>query len=369
MRRMRGDSGGEEGYVIVTVAILLAVLCGCAALAVDINAFLGARAAAQRAVDAGALAGAFTFVNNPLAQQPATAQSQAVATTTANGMLGEPILPAEVTVDVDVAGRLVTVDVTHPVSTFFARALGINSVNIGATALAEAWPNATGVACAKPWFMGNTMLSGLDPCAACAAGEVFIAAGGISSFASSRLGAQFTLKPGNPQNALAPGQFYAIAMGESTGGAAYRDNISTCSQYQLFCQQSYMVEPGNMIGPTAQGVRELIGPDPDTYVDIGQYQRGDGTIGDTSPQLISMPVWDPCAMAGFCPDGGLPENGRNLQIPIIGFATVFIEGLSGNDVMGRLVNVAACGSGGGSPGPAPGEIGPYGMPVRLVRTQ
>jgi Flp pilus assembly protein TadG len=59
------DRKGQVGYVAVSVALAIVVLCGFAALAVDINILLAARSATQRAADSGALAGAFTFVTQP----------------------------------------------------------------------------------------------------------------------------------------------------------------------------------------------------------------------------------------------------------------------------------------------------------------
>jgi hypothetical protein len=112
----------------------------------------------------------------------------------------------------------------------------------------------------------------------------------------------------------------------------------------------------------------------DTYADVGEYVSGqDGQTYLTSHQLITVPVWDACSMVGFCPTGELPDGGANVEIPVVGFAQVFLEGVTGNNVMGRLVGVSACSAGGGSGGgggtAAPGEIGPAGIPVRLVRIQ
>jgi hypothetical protein len=358
----------DGGYVLVSVALTLALLCGFAALAIDIGVFLSARASAQRAADSGALAGAFTFVVNPLAPQPETARQHALEATLRNNILQDMVEASEVSVDVDVDARLVTVDINHNQGTLFARAIGQNDVDIVVRGIAEASPTATGSACSKPWFIPNTILSLQDPCAACQSGELFVANGEVTPFARSQLGTSFTIKPGNPQNALAPGQFYAIAMGDSMGGSDYRTNIATCSPQIIYCQNIYTVEPGNMIGPTKQGVDELIGPSPDIFMDVGAYQRANGTLSDTSPQLISAPLWDECAMVGFCPDGSLPDGGRNVQIPVVGFALIFLEGIQGNDVNARLIGVTACGAGSGSGGgPQPPETGPYSIPVRLVR--
>lgn len=364
----------QEGYILVSTAFLLVALCGLAALAVDIGVLLSARAAAQRAADSAALAGAFTFVANPLAPQPGTAQAQALATATSNQILDQPITAGEVSVNVNAATRLVTVDINRATPTFFARALGVvgNQVTIGARGIAEAAVNASGAACSKPWFIPNTVLSLLEACPACAAGQVFVANGQVTSFAQTQLGARFTIKPNDPDSALGPGQFFAISLPGSVGGADYRANIGRCSPEVIYCQSLYPVEPGNMVGPTIQGVRDFLGPNPDVFIDVGRYQRADGTISDTSPQLTVAPIWDECSMAGFCPDQKLPDGGRNLRIPVIGFAQIFLEGIQGNNVIARLIGVAACaaGGGGGAPGgggPGPPEIGPYSVPVRLVR--
>jgi hypothetical protein len=315
------------------------------------------------------LAGAFTFVVNPLAPQPETARQNALEAALSNSILEDWVEASEVTVNVDVGARLVTVDIGHNQGTLFARALGRTDVDIEVRAMAEASAYSTGSACSKPWFIPNTILSEDPSCTACQNGELFISGGEVTPYAGSRLGTRFLVKPSNPRNALAPGQFYAIAMGDSMGGNDYRENIATCSPERIYCQNTYTVEPGNMIGPTMHGVNELIGPNPDTFIDVGEYQRGDGTRGATSHQLISAPIWDECGMVGFCPDGELPDNGRNIRIPVVGFALLFLEGLEGNDVIAYLIGVSACGSGGGSGGgaPEPPETGPYSIPVRLVR--
>ena len=64
----------EEGYVVVTVAVLGVVLIGFAALAIDMGALYGSRTTAQKIADAAAIAGVSTFVFNPIASQPGTAR-------------------------------------------------------------------------------------------------------------------------------------------------------------------------------------------------------------------------------------------------------------------------------------------------------
>lgn len=356
----------EAGYVLVSVALTLVLLCAFAALAIDTGVLFAARSGARRSADSAALAGAFTFVVQPSAPQPATAQSHALAAALANNILDEPITAAEVNVQVDVANRLVTVDINHPRNTFFARALGQNVVTAAGRGIAEASPNATGSSCTKPWFIPNTMGSTQQACDACTAGEVLLDSSGLpTAFALTKFGTEFTIRPTNPTGALGPGNFYSIRMPDSQGGADYRTNIATCSTNFVYCAQTYGVQPGNMVGPTRQGVIELMGDPADTYVAVGQYRDGQtGTINDTSPQLVVAPVWDTCTLAGFCPDNRLPDGGATAQIAVVGYALVFIDGFQGPDVKARLISVSGCQSAGGGGG---GVTGPYAQPVRLVR--
>ena len=357
----------EEGYVLVTVAALLVIFLGFAALAIDGGVWYSSRTAAQSAADAAALAGAFTFLVNPFAPQPATAYEHAMSVALENKVLTTPITEPEVLVNVDVGNRRVIVDIDRNESTYFAKALGVTDADVGVRAVAEASRNAVGAFCAKPFFIPNTVLSdpGVSPCDACAAGQVIISNGEATAFALSKVGQLFPIKPQNPTGSLAPGQYYAIQMANSTGGADFRDNIATCSDQLLRCQTSYTVEPGNMVGPTVQGVRNLMGPSPDVYIGPGEYRRSNGTIGDTSRQMIVAPVWDVCNMPGFCPDNKLPDSGANVEITVAGFAAVFLENIQGNDVMARVVSVSGCG---GAPGTPPSdETGPLGVPLRLVR--
>jgi Flp pilus assembly protein TadG len=382
MRKGRRDMSKhkeEKGYVLVTVAALLVVFLGFAALGIDVGVLYSSRTAAQSAADAAALAGAFSFVSNPFAPQPDTAYDHAMSTAVANRIMGTPVTEAEVSVNVDVGSRRVIVDIDRNESTYFARALGVTDADIGVRAVAEASAQAAGAFCAKPFFVPHTISSdpGLSPCEACDAGQVLISNGEVTNFARSKFGLPFTIKPQRPAGALEPGQFYAIQLGDSVGAADYRNNIATCSDQLLRCQTPYPVQTGNMVGPTVQGIADLLGASPDVYVDVGEYRRPDGTIGDTSQQLIIAPLWDECNYAGFCPSNELPDSGATVQIIVVGFASIFIEGIQGNDVRARLVSVSACGAGedegtGEGTGTGTGgaddfETGPFAVPLRLVR--
>ena len=59
---LRGRGGEERGSVAITVALVMTVLLGFAALVVDIGLNWAARTSAQTAADAAALAGASALV-------------------------------------------------------------------------------------------------------------------------------------------------------------------------------------------------------------------------------------------------------------------------------------------------------------------
>jgi len=355
----------QKGFVLVVLALLLVVLIGFLALAVDIGVLYSARTSAQEVADAAALAGAFTFINDTQSPQPQTASSNALQVALNNSVLGQPVAAADVNVNVDVANRRVAVDVQSTQNTYFARALGVQTANVGVEAVAEAAANSTGTACAKPWFIPNTVFGAGGACAACAANQVLISGGQVTAFGQSKIGQQFTLRSQIPSSAIAPGQFYAIRLPGSSGANDYRNNIATCANAYVRCGDFYSTENGNMVGPTKQGVNDLIGnPSTDTWTGtVGRYLTSYG-FSDTSKNIAVAPVWDACGTAGFCPSGNFPSGSATVRI--IGFAAFFLDGIQGNDLVAHLINVSSCGAS-GTPGDTGGTV--LSIPLRLVRTR
>jgi Flp pilus assembly protein TadG len=394
----------EKGYTLVIIAAVLVVFLGFTALSVDIGVLYSARASAQRAADAAALAGAFVFITRAdlnattTPTQTEVIKEQAIQTAATNKMLGAPITITVGDVTVDIPNRRVTVQVTQSQPTLFARILGENSANIHVTAIAEAASSGTGDRCPKPWFIPNTVISDQSGppqdrlCNACTAGQVIIDTNPASvnyrkpsayytSWLASNPNRQFTIKPQNPSGSLSPGQFFAIRMADGQGGNDYKTNIATCPALPIYCADSYPSEPGNMIGPTKQGTCELIcynvtdhgnpctGCQSDTFEGVGRYRRpgsptSDGGLSSTSRSLVIAPIIDVCT---FCPSS-FPSGTESAQFTVIGFATVFIEGFSGDDLLARLISVTDCSvAAGGGGGINPDETGPYGQPLRLVR--
>jgi len=382
----------KDGYIIVVLAFSIVFLLGFAAMAVDSGILYSSQTAAQRAADAAALAGAYTFISNPSATQPTTAEDRATSTAVTNKILRATVTSGEVSVSVDIPNRRVTVDITHVEPTYFSKALGFRDVTIHVQAVAESAASATGNACLKPWFLPNTAASAQAPCQACGSGEVLIdTSGHMTAYGTSKLGQQFVLHAGNPTNALGPGDFQSVQLSndpDQGGGDAYRENIALCtSAARVFCGNSYHLKTGAMSGPTKQGIECLItlctdsshsgttgtvaADTWDSFVNgVARFRKGGGaTLTDASHQVIQVAIWDTCNPTGVLnctPGSGYNKmsSGSSTVLSVIGFAMFFVEGVNGaGDVTGRLIGASSC-----SGLPSGGQTGPGGYPLRLVRT-
>ena len=115
-----------------------------------------------------------------------------------------------------------------------------------------------------------------------------------------------------------------------------------------------------MVGPTRQGVNELISADPTSrwnaaagLPDSNQFHAGDGSWMN-SPRVVRIPIYDPEVAL---------NQGRSTMV-IASFAGFWIESIgTQGTVIGRYVRLPA------SPeaGPAPGQTtGPVLKTLRLV---
>lgn len=139
----RADRAATLAFTAVSVAVLL----GCAALAVDLGMLLSARVQSQRAADSGALAGASELAVVSGTEQLARDRAKEYANH--HNVLTSPVTVADGDVDVLMDEGKVRVRVNHTVNTLFARIFGIDQVNVGTVAAAEVVP-AGGARCAVP---------------------------------------------------------------------------------------------------------------------------------------------------------------------------------------------------------------------------
>ena len=102
--------------------------------------------------------------------------------------------------------------------------------------------------------------------------------------------------------------------GQGRGAARYRQNICSCNASIIDLDTEYLIEPGNMVGPTYQGVRTLIDQDPNAYWDdrsntvVSEY-------GMDSPRVVTVALFSPEQVA---------KPGRQY-IRFNNFARIFIE--------------------------------------------
>ncbi|MDX1566241.1 MAG: pilus assembly protein TadG-related protein [Longimicrobiales bacterium] len=102
--------------------------------------------------------------------------------------------------------------------------------------------------------------------------------------------------------------------GSGRGAARYRRNICSCNASTINLDTEYLVEPGNMVGPTFQGVSNLIAQDPGAYWD----ETSNTVVSDygmDSPRVVTVALFDP---------GEIQQPGRQY-LRFNNFARIFIE--------------------------------------------
>ena len=106
-------------------------------------------------------------------------------------------------------------------------------------------------------------------------------------------------------------QTCSIEPGAGENGAkSYMANICNCNSSPIQLNTDYQIKTGNMVGPTAKGVGELIGQDKDAYWDAGYTNTQTGQRGRIAykgpsdysanpmagPRVIKVAMYDPGEM-------------------------------------------------------------------------
>ncbi len=405
----------REGSVLAIVAVMMVALLAIVALAVDLGMAYTGRAEAQRTADAAALAGASAFLDyiEPLDAVP-DANARAYDYVARNVVRNEHVDPdQDVNVEIWPDEQKVRVWVQRRgLGTWFARFLGIDQLTISAAATAQAL-SAGSATCLKPWALmdmwyeassdanGNRWWDEgenweYDP----TAGDMFRqtaeigenpagvttgATGYGSGFRNNPFsdvrddwGRQIHIKAPDPNSEYVPnpGTFLPWRVGETDSGAAdYRWNIANCNEDNIFLSDNdpttdhdqYPIETGNMVGPTFQGVQDLIAQDPEatwietteTAEDGSTYTGGEvqGSIFEDnwveSPRVIKVAVIDPDQIIG----SGMQD------IEFNNFALLFLEDqpTMHDDVTARFLYFVD-----GSGGPVGTTTSPLVKIIRLI---
>ena len=373
----------EDGFSLVFVGVGFMAFLAVSMLAIDVGMMMTARSQAQNSADAGALAGATALIYNDYDDRTASgpAVTNAIGASLANNVMGAQVsvTPADVTFPLGPTGldNRVKVDVFreasrgNPVSTLIAQYFGMSTVDINATATAEASP-ANAMTCVLPFTIPDRWIekqtAPFDPDDAfnlfssknvrMSDPDVYIGPGDAATYtgynAERDKGTIVRLKADNSTK-IASSFYYPYAIPASTGASDYREAISGCNTTVMKFGDLYDSEPGMMAGPTKQGMDDLIALDPSARWDEASRR----VISDKrpSPRVRAIPLFDP----EYYQDGKL--NGRNASLKFVNYLGFFIEEMDGNEVVGRITPIGGFNDGSGSPAPA----GAFPMYIRLVK--
>ncbi len=168
--------------------------------------------------------------------------------------------------------------------------------------------------------------------------------GGTGFDAFRDYGIQVMLKASNGSQ-IAPSDYYPVVLpdGCGTGASCYRQRIVDCSDAEIPEDFVFTVETGNMVGPTAQGIADLIALDPGASWDP-TISNADGTLGGitggclgagtctSSPRWRAVPVFDiENYMSGH-------RTGRG-DVLATGFVGMFVDAIVAGDVRGYLTTI------------------------------
>lgn len=362
----------ERGLSLVFVGVGFMAFLAATTLAIDVGMFMTARSQAQTAADAGALAGALALYFDDYDDRTTSgpAKQNAMVAARENDVISADVsvLPADVTFPTGPTGlnNRVRVHVyrtaarSNPVPTMMGKFFGVNQVNIDAVATAEASP-ANAMTCVKPftipdrWMEGGTRLSEADDTYDYGQ-DTYIPADqdGYTGYNAERdKGMELMIRAGTGNN-IQPSFYFSYAIGGISGGDEYRDNIANCNNTMMGWGDLLLAEPGNMVGPTTQGIDDLIAKDTGAYWDE-DLDKPVSTV-NPSPRVVIIPLYDPEYY-----DTG-KRNGRTADLKVANYMGFFIVGRQGNNVYGRITPVAGLMKGNGGPAPA----GAFPKAIRLV---
>jgi hypothetical protein len=390
--RLRALHRDERGISIIFVSVGLAGFLAATTLAIDVGMMMMARSQAQNAADAGALAGATALVFNSFTDRTSSgpAVTSAVSTAQANLIAEQApsVLTSDVTFPNDPSGNPTRVAVSvyrtiargNAIPTFLAGMFGVPTADIGASATAEASP-ANAETCVKPFMIPDKWVEKVDDKGApdgpwnidstfdiadnkgnpLPNPDVYIPLGqpGYTGYSSSDYGTEVILRAGTGNN-ISPSMYYSWKMPDSTGGSDYRANISGCNQTNIPLSPNppYLMtqEPGNMVGPTNQGMDDLIARDPTAQFDQSCYCVKGSKYG-VSPRVTPIPLYDPVYYATG------KKNGRNADFKLANVIGFFVDRRQGNQVYGYVMPLLGTIDGNGGPAPT----GSFPRAIRLVQ--
>ncbi len=359
VRKMYRD---ERGMSLVFVALGFMGFFAATMLAIDVGMLMTARTQAQNSADSGALAGAvaMAFVNFDDHNPSGPAVTGAIRQATANQVMygNVSVTPDDIEFLQDSFGTYSQIRVTvhrnsergNPVNTLIASLFGINTANINAVATAEVSPADMPARC-FPFMIPDRWKELTDPPFNSLTSTFALfdrhgtpllvadkytnanSAGYTGYDSTLDRGTEITLKQGTGNN-FSPSEYQPITIpANGTGADRYSDAIVNGPCGNISFGDMLVPEPGNMVGPTSQGVDKLLTDHPDARWDTA-CQCVKGNPEDIKWREGVIPLFDPDYY-----ERGM-QTGRFADFKAAGFLGVFLEGMSGGDVRARIVPVA-----------------------------
>lgn len=335
----REKTARERGSVTIlaTGALLLVAFAG--GLAVDYGFLQYKRAQLQTAADASALAGAqvllqygsnldgVTGVSVDFGQRNLTSQDSPNLAVRASDVAfykdGTPSLESPNQVEV-AAGRTGTRG--NPVDLFLGGVLGQSTADVSASARAALFC-ARSTNCIKPFSppakfewddncdcgskSDNNKYNNngkFDMACACEASETDTDGDGkafkVLGYGPDDLGATITLKLADNADSLENSHYFIIDLppvnrgDPSEGGDRYREMIAHCTDYNnvpVYVGDTLRLNPGGKVGPTRQGIDDLIDQDPGATWNPATSSIEGSSFADPmqSPRVVLIPFYDP----------------------------------------------------------------------------
>ena len=278
----------QQGQTLLVAMLVMGVLCGMVALAVDVGLLFEDRRQLQNSADAMALAGV-----QELPMRPGTARQKAQDWATRNGIDSTQIKAINVTTT-NYPNDTLQVEVEEEFEWIFGAVLGLTSSDVNAEAAARVG-SLTGGNNMMPW----SILQGDSDCLDAQGKPLFAANCSVKVGAQSKYGG---------------GWRGALDFDGNGGGANdYRDNIIDGTTDTYYCIDGQVVSPcdtsvvdienGNVVGPTEQGLEGRLaqGPECDTngnnkddfdevFEPTGQVSPAYTVACPDSPWLIIIPI-------------------------------------------------------------------------------
>jgi Flp pilus assembly protein TadG len=385
MKRIERVRRDESGMTYVFIGLGMMAFIGASMLAIDVGMLMTARSQAQNSADAGALAGATALVYDDWNDRSPTgpAVTGAIRASTANSVMGANVSVTAPDVEFlnDPTGQPNRVKVTvyrkasrgNPVSTLIAKYFGMATVDIAATATAEA-SDANAMTCVKPFTIPDKWTEkqtppwdGTDTYDAydnkgqpLANPDIYIPADqpGYTGYNQETNRGQPLVIRAATGNNITSSFYFSIDLSKPpiTGGSAYDWNIANCNTTSYFWGDLLQQEPGAMAGPTISGADALIARDPTAYWDTATNSVKGSAYGH-SPRTFPIPLYDPIYY-----DSG-KRNGRTADLKTANWIGFFLESTQGNGLNGRIVPIAGIRDKNG--GPAPKGLNP--LAIRLIQ--